>query len=267
MKSLVVDLDRCNGCFCCQIACKDEHCGNDWSPIAVSQPQTGQFWCRVDQRERGRVPVVRVAYKPVFCGQCDDCPLLDLAPDAVYRRADGIIIIDPMRAKGRRELLDACPLGMVYWNERLGVPQKCTGCAHLIDGGWKEPRCVDACATGALQIVDSERLDDAASTDEKLTGMGSHVAYLNAPKRWIAGTVVDRSKNEVVIGASIRIVDSSGNDVARVETDEFGDFKFDAADEQLYSVFVLVDGGEPIELSADCRDKDVVFEDIFVDKA
>lgn len=56
MKSIVVDLNRCNGCHNCQIACKDEHCGNDWSPIAAAQPMTGQFWCRVNQRERGRVP-------------------------------------------------------------------------------------------------------------------------------------------------------------------------------------------------------------------
>ena len=38
MKSIIVDLDRCNGCFNCQIACKDEHCDNDWRPIAAPQP-------------------------------------------------------------------------------------------------------------------------------------------------------------------------------------------------------------------------------------
>ena len=37
MKSIIVDLDRCNGCFNCQIACKDEHCDNDWRPIAAPQ--------------------------------------------------------------------------------------------------------------------------------------------------------------------------------------------------------------------------------------
>ena len=76
MKSIVVDLNRCNGCHNCQIACKDEHCGNDWSPIAAAQPMTGQFWCRVNQRERGRVPVVKVAYTPTFCGMCKDAPCL-----------------------------------------------------------------------------------------------------------------------------------------------------------------------------------------------
>ena len=43
MKSIIVDLDRCNGCFNCQIACKDEHCDNDWRPIAAPQPNVLNF--------------------------------------------------------------------------------------------------------------------------------------------------------------------------------------------------------------------------------
>ena len=29
MKVIKFDHDRCNGCYNCQIACKDENCGND----------------------------------------------------------------------------------------------------------------------------------------------------------------------------------------------------------------------------------------------
>ena len=57
MKVIKFDANRCNGCYNCQIACKDEHCGNDWSPIAKPQPDTGSFWCRVEERERGSVPM------------------------------------------------------------------------------------------------------------------------------------------------------------------------------------------------------------------
>ena len=60
MKVLLVDTTKCNGCRCCQLACKDEHCGNDWSPYSLPQPMSGQFWCNVEEEERGRVPVVRV---------------------------------------------------------------------------------------------------------------------------------------------------------------------------------------------------------------
>jgi len=33
-KVLVIDISKYNGCYNCQIACKDEHCGNDWAPYA-----------------------------------------------------------------------------------------------------------------------------------------------------------------------------------------------------------------------------------------
>ena len=272
MKTLLVDLSRCNGCYNCQIVCKDEHCENDWSPYALPQPQTGQFWCRVDQEERGRVPVVRVAYTPKFCGMCDDAPCLAVAKDgAVYRREDGIVVIDPEKAKGQRELVDACPQGMIFWNAELDVAQKCTGCAHLLDNGWAEPRCVDACATDALRLVDEDDpeftdLLASAAASEELGGLGSHVRYLNVPKRWIAGTVADRTKNEVVIGAQVTILNAEGKQVATLETDDFGDFKYDFCDKAVYTVLIEAEGYGSTELTADCTQKDVVFDDIFADR-
>lgn len=268
MKALIVDLNRCNGCYNCQLACKDEHCDNDWAPIAIAQPQTGQFWCRVEEEERGRVPVVRVAYAPVFCGHCDACPLIELAPEAVYRREDGLVVIDPEKAQGRRDLVEACPLGMVYFNDDAQVAQKCTGCAHLLDGGWSQPRCVDACATDALRWGDIENFSDEIATgdaDERLKDLGSHVFYLNRPKRWIAGTVANRSENEVVVGAPVTVLDADGEVVAQVETDEFGDFRYCECEKASYRVRIEAPGYDAIELDADCADRDVVLDDVFVD--
>ena len=45
-KVFAIDVAKCNGCYGCQIVCKDEHCGNDWRPYAAPQPETGQFWMR-----------------------------------------------------------------------------------------------------------------------------------------------------------------------------------------------------------------------------
>lgn len=269
MKAIIVDLDRCNGCFNCQLACKDEHCDADWMPYAKPQPKSGQFWCRVDQEERGRVPVVRVSYKPQFCGMCDECPLLEVAPDAVYRREDGIVVIDPGKAAGRRDLVDACPLHMVFYNEELGIAQKCTGCAHLLDNGWSVPRCVDACATDALRFVDEcEAVSeiDQAQTAGELQSLGSHVYYLHVPKRFIAGTFANRMENEVVIGARVVLYDEADEVVAEQETDEFGDFRFENCEAGIYRVVASIGGRKPIELDADCTEKDVVFDDVFVDR-
>ena len=152
MKVFVFDLDKCNGCHNCQIACKDEHAGNDWSPYALPQPDTGQFWCKVDEEVCGKVPHVRVNYLPRLCNHCDEAPCRAASPEAVRKRDDGLVLIDPAEA-GARELVDACPYGAIFWNEELGIAQKCTGCAHLLDDGWAEPRCVDACCTGALRLL------------------------------------------------------------------------------------------------------------------
>jgi len=271
MKALVIDLAKCNGCRCCQLACKDEHCGNDWGPYAKPQPMNGQFWCRVDEEERGRVPVVRVAYTPLFCGHCDDCPLLEAAPDCVRRNENGFIIIDPEAARGRKDLAELCPYGRVFFNDDLNIPQKCTGCAHLLDNDWKEPRCVDACATGALRFGDEEDFAAEIAASQRGSagfaedpGIGSHVYYLNAPKRWIAGTVADRSVNEVIVGANVEITDEHGDVIARLETDWAGDFRFYECERTQYHVRINAEGYEPVELVADCRERDVVFDDIFV---
>lgn len=47
-----------------QVACKDEHVANDWMPYAKPQPDTGQFWVKVQENVRGTVPKVRVSYIP-----------------------------------------------------------------------------------------------------------------------------------------------------------------------------------------------------------
>ena len=61
MKVFTFDASICNGCYNCQIACKDEHCSNDWMPYAKPQPETGQFWIGIRETVRGSVPRVRVS--------------------------------------------------------------------------------------------------------------------------------------------------------------------------------------------------------------
>ena len=88
---------------------------------------------------------------------------------AVYRRQDGIVMIDPVKAKGQKQIVTACPYRVIEWNEEKQIPQKCTFCAHLLDKGEKEPRCVESCPTGALVFGD---LDDPKSEVAKLMASG-----------------------------------------------------------------------------------------------
>ncbi len=43
-KVMIIGVAKCNGCYNCRIVRKDEHAGNNWTPTAEPQPDTGQFW-------------------------------------------------------------------------------------------------------------------------------------------------------------------------------------------------------------------------------
>ena len=49
-------------------------------------------------------------------------------PDKVYKRPDGIVIIDPAKAKGAKEILDSCPYNAIFWNEETGAAPE----VHLV---------------------------------------------------------------------------------------------------------------------------------------
>ena len=71
-KVFVIDVAKCSGCYNCQLACKDEHCGNDWMPYAKPQPQIGQFWVKVHEHVEGTIPKVKMHYMAQLCNHCDD---------------------------------------------------------------------------------------------------------------------------------------------------------------------------------------------------
>ena len=158
------------------------------------------------------------------------------------------MIIDPVKAKGRRELVEACPYGAVFYNEELDVAQKCTGCAHLVDEG-KVPHCVDLCATGGLRFGDEEDFAEEIARAETFVpqdGCKPRVYYLNLPHLFIAGDVWDPVENEIIEGARVTLTMPDGS-VRETETDDFGDFYFRRIDEGAYSVRIEAEGFEPAE--------------------
>ena len=150
---LIFDPEKCVGCYNCLLACQDEHCGNEWLPYTRAQQLHGAPWIRTTRYERGAVPYTEVAFLTELCRHCENAACEKAFPDAVIRRDDGVVLLDPEKAKGNRALVDACPYGAIVWNEELEAAQKCTLCAHLLDQGWKEPRCVQACPLRALSVL------------------------------------------------------------------------------------------------------------------
>jgi len=70
---------------------------------------------------------------------------------------------------GCKNCVDACPYDVIYFNEDLNLAQKCTGCAHLLDGGeWKIPRCADACPTEAILFGEEADFADLIAKAEVL---------------------------------------------------------------------------------------------------
>jgi len=244
MKVFVVNSSICNGCYNCQIACKDEHCGNDWSPYAKPQPDTGQFWLKMHEFVRGNVPHVKMTYYPVMCQHCEDAPCMAACADGtITRRDDGLVIINPKTCTGCMNCVDACPYGVIFYNETLNLAQKCTGCAHLLDKGWTEPRCVDACPTGALMFGEESELSELLAGAETLKpelGIKTHVGYLGLPKRFVAGTVYDPGANEVVIGATCTLT-GEGETLTQT-TNHWGDFWFNDLKVGTFSLMIEAAG-------------------------
>ncbi len=239
--NLIVDVANCTNCNLCTLALQDEHVGNAFPGYAEEMPKHGHRWIEIERRERGTPPVTDVAYLPVMCQHCDDAPCIAAAPDAISKRPDGIVLIDPVKSKGRREIAGACPYGAIWWNDEKQVPQHWFFDAHLLDAGWAEPRCVTVCATNALQAVkveddEMQRLIAEQELEQLKPELGTQprVHYKNLwryTRVFIAGTVsVERhGVVDCLAGATAALL-RGGQKIAEQRTDAFGDFKFDRLD-------------------------------------
>lgn len=238
--NLIIDVAKCHDCNNCFLSCKDEYVDNDFPGYTVSQPRHGHRWMNIMRKERGQYPIIDVAYLPVPCMHCDNAPCIKAARDgAVYKRDDGIVIIDPVKAKGQTNIVDSCPYGVIWWNEENNVPQKCTFCAHLLDEGWKEPRCVQACPTGALLVyyVEDSKMRDIIEAEsleayEPKYKTSPRVHYKNLyrfTKCFIGGSVAVQveGKSECAEGAKVTLVGASSEKLDECVTNNYGDFRFD----------------------------------------
>jgi Fe-S-cluster-containing dehydrogenase component len=270
---MVIDVNTCVGCYNCFLTCRDEFAGNAYPGYSAPQPMTGMNWMKVIEKERGQYPHVKVDHVPVTCMQCDD-PLCTTADsnEAVYKRPDGIVMIDPVKAKGQKDIVNACPYRLIEWNEELQLAQKCTMCAHLLDQGDPEPRCVESCPSGALVFGD---LDDPSSKVAALVAsgtevmhpeyaMGEKVTYRHLPKKFVAGTVIYGDIDEVAAGVDVVLAGDGASQA--MKTNGFGDFEFeDLADATSYTVTIEVPGYTPATLTTKTS-RDVYLGEIVLGK-
>lgn len=269
-KVLVIDVAKCNGCYCCQVSCKDEHVDNDWSPYAKPQPDTGHFWLKINEMERGTIPKVKVTYTPLLCMHCDNAPCIPACPiKAITKRDDGIVLIDPAKCNGCKACINACPYNAIYFNNELNIAQKCTMCAHILDGTdplVKVPRCVEVCPHSAIMFGEHGELKSLIDKAEVLKPeckTKPRVYYLNLPKPFIAGGVYDPNLDECLEGAKVTATDLNTGKTYNTETDEFGDFWLQNLEwEHTYSIKIEKEGYMQWQLGEIKTGKDINLGDI-----
>lgn len=172
---MIIDLSTCVGCNACTVACKAEN----GTPSDI-------WFAPVFEAEVGKFPNSKVVFLPTLCNHCEDPPCMKACPShAIYKRNDGIVLVDENKCCGAQACVSACPYGAIYfpdpkateipgvitpfeafWRERRkkqNVAMKCTFCAHKIgpDGKYtSSPACVETCPVSCRIFGD---LDDPKS--------------------------------------------------------------------------------------------------------
>jgi len=188
---MVIDIDRCNGCGACMIACAVE---NNVPPARYKTTQsTGITWLRVASFSNGKsFPENETVFAPIMCQQCEvETPCVTVCPQNAVEvdAATGIVGQIPQRCLGCRYCMAACPYHARYFNwwdpewpegmdqllnpdvapRMRGVVEKCNFChgrLHLakakaalqgkqdIDPADYIPACAEACPAKAIVFGD-----------------------------------------------------------------------------------------------------------------
>lgn len=261
--NLVIDLDRCNSCNNCVLATKDEHTGNRFEGYSEPTPTLGINLLQLRRHERGDGRLVDVTHYPDMCFHCDDAPCInDSTKHAIKKREDGIVHIDPKAARGESQLVDACPYGQIFWNKDAQLPQKWTFDVHLLDQGWTEPRCAQACPTEAIKaykVADDVMADMIANDNLLVLGPRSNgrptapeggklgrprVYYKNSRRLldlFVAGSIFVVNGDRKACGAGLVVeFSSAGRLVGRATTDWSGDFKIDGINAEIQGGLLTV---------------------------
>lgn len=134
----LVDLDNCMGCKACEVACKAEN-----------EVPVNSWRLRVKYVDSGVYPEAKRSFTPMRCNHCENAPCERVCPvSALHYLPNGIVNVDKDRCIGCAACMMACPYGAIYMDPETNTADKCTYCAHRVEGGL-EPACVVACPTEA----------------------------------------------------------------------------------------------------------------------
>jgi len=142
------DIDRCIGCYSCEIHCKANKNLPEGPRLCRIYPK-GPQWV-------GAVP--RMAFAFMACFHCEHPWCVPVCPTQAMqkRAADGVVFVDADKCIGCKLCIHACPWGVPQWNPVTRKAVKCDLCMDRIDRGL-QPACVAKCITGCIHFEPEER--------------------------------------------------------------------------------------------------------------
>lgn len=155
-QAIVVEREKCVGCYSCIVACKLEH---NLPPYPAHPPvghPTGPALIRVDRiGPEMHGDRVGLSYHPILCVHCPDAPCIEACPQAaVYRDLEtGVTLVQQDECSGCRSCLEACPYDAPQFHEdRMSL---CDLCIHRPAARRREGRytaCEAACPARAIHV-------------------------------------------------------------------------------------------------------------------
>lgn len=172
--AMVIDLNRCVGCYACVEACITENIARIKEDLSLSLPEEPARFSRT----RPRTIYSSKNRRRVFeqCVQCEDPPCVHVCPTgASYVSPEGVVLLEDTLCIKCGLCIDACPYGvrtrllenfdgqlMHAHALKTAIPDKCTFCYHrkTSEGVLWSTACVDACSFGARLFGDLDNPND-----------------------------------------------------------------------------------------------------------
>ena len=110
-------------------------------------------------------------YVPRLCEHCLHPACIPSCPSgAIYKRKDGVVLINQDRCRGWRQCVSACPYKKIYFNYQRMKSEKCVFCYPRIEDG--QPTVCSETCVGRMRylgviLYDADKIDEYAAADER----------------------------------------------------------------------------------------------------